>query len=124
MFMFAACSESTAPSVTPPPVVGGIAPIASVVVTLTSPGGGPPVPSGATVNLQAIFQLTATTKDANGNVLTGHVVTYASSNTAVAAISETGVLICVGSGSATITASSEGVSGRIEIAVADLSWLG
>ena len=120
-FVLAACSESAAPPVTGPPVVGLIIPVASVVVTLTS--GGAPVPLGATLNVQATFQLTSTTRDATGHVLPGRVVTWASSNTAVATVSATGLLTCVAPGSATIMASSEGVTGAINIAVADLSWL-
>ena len=121
-FVLAACAESAAPPVTGPPVAGLSTPVASVFVTLTSPSGGN-VPPGATLNVQATFQLTSTTRDATGNVLPGRVVTWASSNTAVATVSATGLLTCVAPGSATIMASSEGVTGAINIAVADLSWL-
>ena len=58
-------------------------------------------------------QLTAVTKDANGNVLTGRTITWASSNTAVLTVSASGspaTVTAVGAGTATITATSETVS--------------
>jgi hypothetical protein len=120
--VLAACSESSAPPLTAP---RGNLPVSSVVVTLSLNDGTRinAVP-GLMLNLGATFLMNATTRDARGNVLTGHVVTWASSNTAVATVSETGVLTCVSPGSATITATSEGVTGTVEFAVADLSWLG
>jgi uncharacterized protein YjdB len=52
---------------------------------------------------------TAVTKDANNNTLTGRVVTFSSSNTAVATIdANTGVATGVAPGTTSITATSEG----------------
>jgi uncharacterized protein YjdB len=65
-------------------------------------------PATASVVLGATQALTATTKDANGNVLTGRVVTWTSSATAVATVSTSGVVTGVATGTATITATSEG----------------
>src|SRR5207244_2053813 len=64
--------------------------------------------------------LTATNKDANGNVLTGRVVTWASSNTPVATVSSTGLVTGVAQGQATITATSEGKQGMAAITVTAL----
>jgi len=64
-------------------------------------------PVDDTVRVGEATQLTATTKDAAGNPLTGRVVTWTSSNTAVATVSATGLVTGVTDGPATITATSE-----------------
>jgi uncharacterized protein YjdB len=56
-------------------------------------------------------------KDANGNVLTGRTVTWASSNTGVATVSSSGLATALLVGTATITATSEGKSGSGTITV-------
>jgi uncharacterized protein YjdB len=76
-------------------------PVASVIVT----------PALDTVTPGQSYQLTATTKDAGGNVLTGRVVTWGSSNTAVATVNGSGLVTAVGTGTATITATSETIPG-------------
>ena len=81
--------------------------VASVTVT----------PAPASVGLGQSVQLTATLKDANGNVLTGRVVTWASDNPAVATVSSTGLVTGVAQGEATITARSETKSGTAAITV-------
>ena len=91
-------------TVTPPPPP---APVASVTVT-PAPAS---VPTGQTV------QLTATLKDANGNTLTGRTVTWASSNPAVATVTGSGLVSGVTAGAATITATSETVSGTSAVTV-------
>ena len=83
------------------------APVASVTVT----------PATVTQNVAGAQQLAATLKDAIGNVLTGRPVTWASSNTAVATVSSTGLETGVAVGTATITATSGGVSGASAITV-------
>src|SRR2546427_260476 len=87
---------------------GGLfATVASVTVT----------PPAATVVVGGTVQLTATTKDANGSVLTGRVVTWASGNTGVATVSSTGLVTGVAQGQATITAASEGQQGTAAVTV-------
>ncbi|HKG95824.1 MAG TPA: Ig-like domain-containing protein, partial [Gemmatimonadaceae bacterium] len=86
---------------------GTPAPVATVTVT-PNPAS---VPAGSTV------QLTAQTRDAGGNTLTGRVVTWSSSNTAVATVNGSGVVTGVAAGSATITATSEGQSGSSAVTV-------
>ena len=83
------------------------APVASVAVT----------PSPASVQVGQTLQLTATPKDANGNPLSGRVITWASNNTAVATVSGSGLVSGVTAGSATITATSEGKSGTSGVTV-------
>src|SRR5438094_582144 len=82
-------------------------PVASVDVT----------PPSASVQAGQTVQLTATPRDAGGNPLSGRTVTWSSSNTAVAAVSNSGLVSGVTPGSATITATSEGKSGTAAITV-------
>ena len=77
--------------------------------------------SPASINLQTgqTSQLTATLKDANGNVLTGRTVTWSSDNGSVATVSGTGLVTASGAGTATITATSEGKSGTASVTVSN-----
>jgi len=86
--------------------VSGVA-VSSVTVTPASAN----LPVGQTV------QLTATPKDANGNPLTGRMVTWSSSNNSVASVTSSGLVSGGAAGSATITATSEGQSGTASITV-------
>lgn len=83
------------------------APVASVTIS----------PAAAKIVIGLAQQLTATTKDGNGNVLTGRAVTWSSTNTAVATVSSTGLVTAVAPGSATISATSEGQSGSASMTV-------
>jgi len=67
-------------------------------------------PATASLAVGATQQVTAVLKDSAGTTLTGRTVTWTSSNTAVASVSR-GLVTAVASGSAAITATSEGVSG-------------
>ena len=82
-------------------------PVASVTVS----------PSSATKNVGDVVQFAATTKDANGNVLTGRTITWSSTNTAVVTVSATGSAKAVGAGSAAVVATSEGKSGQAGVTV-------
>ena len=82
-------------------------PVASVVV----------VPSAPSVNVGATVQLTASTFDASGNLLTGRVVSWSTSNALVASVSSTGLVTGLLPGTATITATSEGQSGTATVTV-------
>jgi uncharacterized protein YjdB len=83
------------------------APVATVTVT----------PSAANVVQGQTQALSATTKDAIGNTLTGRTVTWSSGTTAVATVSPSGVVTAVAEGTATITATSEGKTGTATITV-------
>jgi uncharacterized protein YjdB len=74
-------------------------------------------PPSASLVVGGTQQLTAQTKDANGNVLTGRTVTWTSNNTAAATVSSNGLVSAVGAGSATITATGETKTGTSAIAV-------
>src|SRR5207249_2297905 len=95
---------SMAASVT---VTGCPLPVASVSVT----------PATATIGVGQTAQYAAITRDAFGNPLAGRAVTWASSNTAVATVSGSGLVTGVTAGSATITATSEGQGGTATITV-------
>src|SRR6266568_2578368 len=82
-------------------------PVASVTVT----------PASVSIQQGQTVQLTATPKDANGNALSGRVVTWSSSNPSVASVNTGGFVTSSAAGSATITAASEGQSGTSAITV-------
>src|SRR2546421_8122346 len=69
------------------------------------------------VVLGAATQLTATPKDAVGNVLTGRAVTWASSNAAIATVSATGLVTGVAAGEIGRASCRE----RVEISVVGVS---
>jgi hypothetical protein len=73
-------------------------------------------PASATVTVGQTLQLVATLKDAVGSVLSG-TVSWASSNSAVATVSGSGLVTGVAAGSATVTATSGGVTGSAGVAV-------
>ena len=102
-----ATSEGKSGSSTVTVVAAPPAPVASVVVS----------PNSGSISTGQSLALQVTLRDAANNVLTGRTVTWASSNTAVATVSSSGVVQGVAAGPATITASSEGKSGTASITV-------
>jgi uncharacterized protein YjdB len=74
-------------------------------------------PASASVAVGATSALQATVKDQNGNAMTGQTVTWSTNNAAAATVNSSGVVTGVGAGSATITATSSGVSGTSAITV-------
>ncbi len=91
----------------PPPPPPPPAPVAVVAVE----------PSAVTLALQGTQQLTATLRDAQGNVLTGRAITWASNAETVASVSSAGLVTALAAGSARITATSEGQSANATVAV-------
>jgi len=77
-------------------------------------------PASAAIPVGQTLQLTATAFDADGNPLSGRAVTWASSDPAVASVSGSGLVLGLVAGSATITATSEGQSGTLEVSVKDV----
>ncbi|HEV2750218.1 MAG TPA: Ig-like domain-containing protein [Gemmatimonadales bacterium] len=108
-------------SVTATSTPGNLTASASVTVACAAPVATVTI-SPSSVNLQngQTSQLTATLKDANGNVLTGRTVTWSSDNGAVATVSGAGLVTAAGAGSATITALSEGQSGTASVTVSSV----
>ncbi len=99
-----ATSEGKSAAVT---VTVSAVPVATVAVTIAN----------ATIAAAQTTTATATLKDASGAVLTGRAIAWSSSNTAVAAVSASGVVTGGAPGSATITATSEGKSGSVTVTV-------
>ncbi len=91
-------------------VAGCVAPVAAVAVS----------PAAPTVQVGQTAQLTATPQDASGNPLTGRVITWQSSNGAVASVNGSGLVTAVATGAATITATSEGQSGTAVVTVSNV----
>lgn len=101
--------------------------VASLVWVGACGGGdssGPPKVSSVGVSalanqleVGATLQLTASPRDAKGNPLPGRVVTWTSSAASVASVDNAGIVTGVTAGTATITATSEGVSGTVGLTV-------
>ncbi|MEX2528963.1 MAG: Ig-like domain-containing protein [Gemmatimonadota bacterium] len=99
---------------------GGVSGSASLTVA-QAPDAVAVTPSTST--LQALGLTTpfsAQVTDANGNLISGAVVTWTSSNPAVASVAPTGVATAQGNGTSTISASFGGVSGSGSLTVAQV----
>lgn len=77
------------------------------------------VPGESTVDVGGTVSLSAIVKDADGNELSGRVVSWSSSSTSVATVDEGGTVSGIGVGIATITATSEGQSGTATVTVSE-----
>jgi uncharacterized protein YjdB len=105
----------------------GIAACSSTDSSLTSPGSAQDSarlirtvivsPSSLSGTVGQTGQLTAVVKNQYGQVMTGAIVTWSSSNTSVVTINGSGMATGVGAGSATITATSSGYTGTAAITV-------
>src|SRR5205814_541840 len=93
---------------------GGVSDTAVVTVTVATVTVAP---TSANLQTGQTVQLTATARDASGNVLSGRVITWSSSNASVASVNGSGLVTGAGAGSATITATSEGQSGTSSVTV-------
>ncbi len=129
--------SSSNPSVATVSSTGLVSGIASGAATISAASGGQQGTASVTVNPVSIAQviispasanlsahqtllLIATLKDANGNVITGQSVTWASSNTGVAQVQTDGLVTVVttaGSGSASISATAGGKQGAATITI-------
>ncbi len=92
--------------------VGPPVPVASVTVTPGSP---------TVTRIGDTLRLAATLRDASGNVLLPRPTTWSSDNEVVATVDPTGLVRAVGEGSATMTATREGVSGSAATRVVHLA---
>lgn len=129
---FSANSELA--EVTPTGLVTGVSP-GTVTIRALSDGvigfstitiSPPPVatveisPSSAFIPIGPTAQLQATLRDASGNVLIGRSVTWSTSNSPVATVSEaTGLVTAHAAGQAQIIAMSEGTSRDIQVTIPD-----
>lgn len=87
--------------------VNVLAPVASISIN----------PSTATIAVGASQQLSATLRDANSNVVSNRTVTWSSSDPAVATVSPDGVISGRSVGTATVTASSEGIAANATLSI-------
>jgi len=94
-------------------ITGGATPVPVNTVVVT--------PTTASIAVGVTVQLTATPKDANGNVLTGRTITWSSSTAGTASVDGTGLVTGVGAGAATITATCEGTNGTSAVTVTSSS---
>jgi uncharacterized protein YjdB len=92
---------------TSPPASGSSDSVTTVAVS----------PAAASVRVGSTQQLTAATQNAAGTTLSGAAVTWATSNAAVATVDSAGLVKGLTPGSATISATSSGVTGTSAIAV-------
>lgn len=74
-------------------------------------------PASVSVRIGTTVALAAQTIDAEGSTLTGRVITWSSSNTAIATVNNQGTVTGVAAGAATITATSEGQFGAAAVTV-------
>jgi hypothetical protein len=85
-------------------------PVASISVT----------PASDTLILALNLQLGAVVRDASGTPLSGYTVAWASSNPTVATVSATGLVVSVGLGETTVTATTAGKTGSAVLTVAPM----
>ena len=107
-----ACGGGTSTPNPPPPPPP--APVGSVTLS----------PGSATLVPQQTAALSATLRDASGNVLSGRAVSWSSSAPGVAGVDGGGLVTAATAGGATITASSEGKSGSAAITVNEGGFVG
>src|SRR5437867_1975953 len=74
-------------------------------------------PASVTLAVNQQAQLTATVRSASGKVLKGRTITWSSDAPSVASVSSTGLVKGVASGSATVIATCEGISGSSSVTV-------
>lgn len=98
--------------------IGGASGTATVTVkTLVATVVVTPATAQLTVGRSPV-QLSAEARSSNGSALSGRAITWSSSAPAVATVSATGLVTAVSAGTATISATSEGISGTAAISVA------
>jgi formylglycine-generating enzyme required for sulfatase activity len=95
----------------------GIAGSASVTVRPASVASVTLTPQSATLQVGDTLQLTATLRDPNGNTLVGRPIAWTSSDSTVASVSNSGLITGITAGTATIVASSQGITGSVTVTV-------
>ena len=91
-------------------IIGGPVSVASVAVT----------PVAVSLSVGSSAQLTAATLDANGNTLSGRVITWLASDASRASVSASGLVTAVAAGVTAISATSEGKSGVATVTVTSI----
>jgi uncharacterized protein YjdB len=88
-------------------VSAAVVPVASVAVS----------PSSVSLIVGQTQQLSALAKDASANALSGRTVTWATSAASIATVTPSGLLTALSAGTATVTATVEGVSGSATVTI-------
>src|SRR5947199_230723 len=96
---------------------GTLADTALVSISAVPVASGTVSPAAASLTAGQTVQLAAVTRDSAGDVLTGRTVTWTTTNSGVATVSATGLVAGVATGSATVTANSEGKSNTAGVTV-------
>jgi len=95
---------------------------ASVDVTLAPVAAVTLSPARVVIRVAGTVQLTATTKDSMGNVVTGRAIAWSSDAPGVATVDGTGLVTGAALGPATISATSEGITGTAAVTVSTGSF--
>jgi hypothetical protein len=106
---YTACTTVGVYTITP--ALDGVPFTLTTTITLTAPPVATVTVAAKAIVVGKTTQFAAVTKDVGGNVLTGRVVTWASSDATVATVSATGLATGVSYGTVTITATSETIAG-------------
>ena len=80
------------------------------------------LPAPGKVSEDDTLRLTAEAWDANGHTVPGHEFAWSSGDTAIATVDESGLAQGIAQGVVTITASSAGVQGPVQLTVAHPDW--
>jgi trimeric autotransporter adhesin len=97
--------------------VEGVTGSSTVTVRIPSVASVTVTPPTATISVSGSVQLAATLRDSRGNLLSDRSITWSSSDDDVAFVTSSGSVIAFRTGTVTITARSEGVSGTATITV-------
>ncbi len=74
-------------------------------------------PDSSAIPVERTVQLTATTRNMEGNVLTGRTVIWSSTDESIATVDAAGLVTGIRAGAVSITATSEGVNGTAPVTV-------
>ncbi len=125
--------QSSDPSVATVDATGLVRALANGTATITATAGAISGTAAATVAQQAnavtvapsdtqlvqgdTLRFTAEATDANGHAMDNAEFTWSSSDTTIARVDRSGLVLAVAQGTATITAATDGVEGRSEVSV-------
>jgi uncharacterized protein YjdB len=97
--------------------IDGVSGSSTITVTPVPVAAVSVSPATTTLSVSQTVQLQAAARDASGASLTGRPVSWSSNAPAIATISTTGLVTAVGPGSATLTATVEGITGTATVTV-------
>jgi len=101
-------------------VANGKAGVAQVTVTPEVPASVTVAPATFTLRQTQVRQFAATARNTAGNVITGRTFQWASSNSSIASVDNSGNVTAVANGTASITATSDGIVGTSSVTVTSI----